>query len=70
MHNNNKLQKYSFVIYLYTNWTVTERKQKEEEKRKFVLVELTKASEVILVATRIVPSIIRNYAAKYNVDTI
>lgn len=70
MHNNNKLQKYSFVIYLYTNWTVTERKQKEEEKRKFVLVELTKASEVILVATRIVRSIIRNYAAKYNVDTI
>lgn len=70
MHNNNKLQKYSFVIYLYTNWVVTERKQKEEEKRKFVLVELTKASEVILVATRIVRSIIRNYAAKYNVDTI
>lgn len=70
MHNNNKLQKYSFVIYLYTNWTITERKQKEEEKRKFVLVELTKASEVILVATRIVRSIIRNYAAKYNVDTI
>lgn len=70
MHNNNKLQKYSFVIYLYTNWAVTERKQKEEEKRKFVLVELTKASEVILVATRIVRSIIRNYAAKYNVDTI
>lgn len=67
MHNNNKLQKYSFVIYLYTNWTITERKQKEEEKRKF---ELTKASEVILVATRIVRSIIRNYAAKYNVDTI
>lgn len=67
MHNNNKLQKYSFVIYLYTNWAVTERKQKEEEKRKF---ELTKASEVILVATRIVRSIIRNYAAKYNVDTI
>lgn len=70
MHNNNKLQKYSFVIYLYTNWAVTERKQKEEEKKKFVLVELTKASEVILVATRIVRSIIRNYAAKYNVDTI
>lgn len=70
MHNNNKLQKYSFVIYLYTNWAVTERKQKEEEKRKFVLVELTKVSEVILVATRIVRSIIRNYAAKYNVDTI
>lgn len=70
MHNNNKLQKYSFVIYLYTNWAVTERKQKEEEKRKFVLVELTKASEVILVATSIVRSIIRNYAAKYNVDTI
>lgn len=67
MHNNNKLQKYSFVIYLYTNWTITERKQKEEEKRKF---ELTKASEVILVATRIVRSIIRNYVAKYNVDTI